>query len=155
MRFVKESVIRASPERVFAFHERPDALKLLVPPWESARVIETAQISEVGARAIVETRVLGPITIRWIAQHTAYNPPHSFEDIQIRGPFSSWRHRHSIEPLGEAVLLRDEIIYEPPLGFVGRLFAPWLVDRRLQRLFDYRHEVTRAWCESGRMKAEG
>jgi len=36
MRFTKESVIRATPERVFAFHELPDAFERLMPPWETS-----------------------------------------------------------------------------------------------------------------------
>jgi len=147
MRFVKESVIRATPERVFAFHEQENALELLLPPWESARVIKSAKISQVGERAIVETWILGPITVQWIAEHTLYERPHMFEDVQIKGPFRSWRHRHVIELHQNGATLRDEIDYEPPLGFVGRAFAPLLVERRLRRLFDYRHEVTREWCE--------
>ena len=147
MRFVKESVIRASPERVFAFHEQPDVLNLLLPPWERARVIQTAKISEVGTSAIIETSILGPIKTRWVAQHTVYDPPHVFEDVQVKGPFRSWRHRHIVEPHAEGAMLRDEIDYEPPLGFLGRAVAPLLVQRRLQKLFDYRHEVTRRWCE--------
>ena len=147
MRFVKESVMRASPERVFAFHEQPDVLNLLLPPWESARVIQTAKISEVGTNAIIETRILGPIKTRWVAQHTLYDPPHVFEDVQMKGPFRSWRHRHIVEAHAEGAILRDEIDYEPPLGFLGRALAPLLVERRLQKLFDYRHEVTRRWCE--------
>jgi ligand-binding SRPBCC domain-containing protein len=147
MRFVKESVIRASPERVFAFHEQPDALVLLLPPWESARVAQSAKISEVGAQAIVVTRVFGPIEVQWIAQHTAYEPPHMFEDIQIKGPFRSWRHRHFVEPHKDGATLRDEIDYEPPLGFLGRALAPFLIESRLRKLFDYRHQVTREWCE--------
>lgn len=147
MKFVKESVIRASPERVFGFHEQPDVLSLLIPPWESARVIQPAKISEVGTEAIVETKVFGPITARWVAQHTIYDPPHMFEDVQLKGPFRSWRHRHVVEPHADGAILRDEIDYEPPFGFLGRVVAPMLVQKRLQKLFDYRHEVTRRWCE--------
>lgn len=150
MQFVKESVIRATPERVFAFHEQPDALVLLLPPWESARVVQPAKISEVGSRAIVETTILGPITMRWVAEHTLYDPPRLFEDIQIKGPFRSWRHRHIVESHADEALLRDQIDYEPPFGFIGRAFAPLMVERRLQKLFDYRHEVTRQRCEDGK-----
>jgi ligand-binding SRPBCC domain-containing protein len=147
MRFVKDSIIRASPERVFGFHEQPDVLTMLLPPWESARVIQAAKISEVGSQAIVETRVFGPIKMRWIAEHTVYYPPHMFEDIQVKGPFRSWRHRHTIESNVNGALLRDQIDYEVPLGFLGRAVATLLVERRLRKLFDYRHEVTRQWCE--------
>jgi ligand-binding SRPBCC domain-containing protein len=60
MRFVKESLIHARPERVFAFHEQPDALRLLTPPWERARVVQPALISAVGSRAIIEAPIFGP-----------------------------------------------------------------------------------------------
>ena len=147
MRFVKESVIRARPERVFAFHEQVQVLSLLIPPWESARVIQPAKISEVGTQAIIETKILGPIKVRWVAEHTVYDPPHVFEDVQVKGPFRSWRHRHLVDPHEDGAVLRDEIDYEPPLGFIGRAVAPLLIQRRLERLFAYRHEVTRRWCE--------
>ena len=152
MRFVKESVMRASPEQVFAFHELPDVLSLLMPPWESARVIQPAKISEVGTQAIIETKILGPIKVRWVAEHTVYDPPHMFEDVQVKGPFRDWRHRHLVESRADGAMLRDEIDYEPPLGFLGRAVAPLLVQRRLQKLFAYRHEVTRRWCEGKESK---
>jgi ligand-binding SRPBCC domain-containing protein len=147
MWFVKESVIAATPERVFAFHERPDALRRLMPPWERARIVEHAQTLEVGAVTIIETRLFGLYPVRWVAEHTAYDPPRMFEDVQVSGPFRSWRHRHLIEPHGDGALLRDEIEYEPPLGLAGKLAAPFLVTPRLKRLFEYRHAVTRIWCE--------
>jgi ligand-binding SRPBCC domain-containing protein len=146
MQFVKESVIRASPQRVFAFHEQADALKLLTPPWEDSRVIKPAQISAVGARAIIETKLFG-WRVRWIAEHTAYDPPRCFEDIQVQGPFRSWRHRHIVETHSDGALLRDEIDYTPPIGLLGRIAAPVMIEPRLRRLFAYRHQVTREWCE--------
>ena len=148
MQFVKQSVIRASPGRVFEFHEQPEALALLTPPWEKARVINPANIATVGSQAIVDVTVLGLFSMTWIAEHTAYDPPHYFEDIQIKGPFKSWRHRHIINPDPDGAVLRDEIEYEPPLGFIGRLLAPRVIEPRLQRMFDFRHEVTRRWCET-------
>jgi hypothetical protein len=150
MRFVKESLMRAAPERVFAFHELPDALARLTPPWESARVLRAAESLRPGSEAIIETRILGLFKTRWVARHTLYDPPRMFEDVQISGPFKSWRHRHLVEAHEVGALLRDEIDYEPPLGLLGRLSAPLLIEPRLRRLFDYRHRVTREWCELGK-----
>jgi hypothetical protein len=147
MNFVKESLIEAEPERVFAFHELPDALQRLTPPWEKARVIEPARDLQVGSTAIVETKLFGIFAVRWVARHTLYDPPRMFEDVQVRGPFKLWRHRHIVERHERGALLRDEIEYEPPLGFIGRAVAPVLILPRLRRLFDYRHGVTREWCE--------
>ena len=149
MKFVKESLIRASPERVFAFHELPDVFARLMPPWEKSRIIKSAPNLQPGATAIIETRILGLIPARWVARHTLYNPPRMFEDVQVKGPFRSWRHRHLIEPHAEGAVLRDDIEYEPPLGFVGIMAAPLIIEPRLRRLFEYRHKVTREWCEDG------
>lgn len=150
MNFVKESLIEAPPARVFAFHELPDALARLTPPWESARVIQPAQDLRVGSTAIVETRILGLIPSRWVARHTIYDPPRMFEDVQVSGPFRCWRHRHIVLPHERGAMLRDEIEYEPPLWFIGRLAAPLLIVPRLRRLFEYRHRITREWCEQSR-----
>ena len=148
MHFLKESLIHASAERVFAFHEQDNALELLLPPWETARVIQHPKISDNGSRAIIETNIIGPIKARWVAEHTIFQPPHLFEDVLIKGPFRSWRHRHTINAHPEGATLRDEIEYEPPLGTLGRMFAPLLIERRLGKLFEYRHQVTREWCEN-------
>ena len=148
MRFVKESVFKASPERVFAFHELPDAFERLMPPWEDATIIQKADISVIGSQAIFDTKILGLINVRWVAEHTAFEPQRMFEDTQVSGPFKSWRHRHIITPHAEGAVLRDEIEYEPPMWFLGALAAPFAVVPKLEKMFDFRHEVTRKWCES-------
>jgi ligand-binding SRPBCC domain-containing protein len=147
MLFVKESLIHAPPERVFAFHELPDAFARLMPPWEKSRIVEAAPNLLPGARAIVETRILGLFKARWVSRHTAYEPPSMFEDVQVEGPFHSWRHRHLFKPHALGTTLRDEIEYAPPLSFIGRAFAPVFIIPRLEKLFAYRHEITRQWCE--------
>lgn len=148
MNFTKESIIRAAPERVFAFHELPDALERLTPPWENVKIIQKADISETGARAIIEMKILGLFPAKWIAEHTRYEPPRMFEDIQISGPFKSWRHQHIIEPHEKGACLRDEIEFEPPFWIFGEIAAPFAIVPKLEKMFEYRHRVTKDWCES-------
>lgn len=147
MRFVKESIFKASPEELFAFHERPDAFELLVPPWENARIVQKADISDIGSQAIIETRLVGLIPVRWVAEHTAYDPPRMFEDVQISGPFKSWRHRHIVFPHPDGAVLRDEIEFEPPMWLLGRIAAPIAILPKIKKMFDYRHEVTKKMVE--------
>jgi ligand-binding SRPBCC domain-containing protein len=148
MRFVKESVIHAAPERVFAFHELPDAIERLIPPWENAKIIQKADISKIGSQAIIEQKIFGLIPSRWIAEHTRYEPPREFEDVQISGPFASWRHRHIVEPHEKGALLRDEIEFEPPFRIFGRIAAPLAILPKLEKMFEYRHKITKEYCES-------
>ncbi len=147
MKFVKESIIKAAPERVFAFHELPDAFERLVPPWENARIIQKADITQIGSRAIIEQKIFGLIPAKWVAEHTKYEPPRMFEDVQISGPFKSWRHQHIVLPHGEGAILRDEIEFEPPFSIFGTLAAPVFILPKIEKMFAYRHEVTRKWCE--------
>lgn len=142
MHFVHESVIEASVEEVFAFHERPDAFQLLLPPWEKAQVVQPPRSLQVGTVVKVRTRV-GPLWIDVIAEHVAYEKNQRFEDVMLRGPFAKWHHMHLFLPAARGCTLRDQIEFEPPLGALGRLAAPLAVVPRLKRMFEYRHEVTR------------
>lgn len=147
-RFVKESVIHAPPERVFQFHELPNAFAMLQPPWENVEIVQMADVSKVGSRAIIDQTLFGFIKKRWVAEITAYDPPRMFEDIQVSGPFRHWRHRHIVEPHADGSILRDDIEYALPVPIFGPLAASISVIPRLDKMFDFRHRVTKEWCEN-------
>lgn len=148
MKFVKESRIAASPETVFAFHESAGALERLTPPWEKVRLIEGGDSLRPGSRVVLETR-LGPFPLRWVAEHTEYEPGRMFADTQKSGPFASWYHRHLFLDDGAGgTILRDEVDYEPPMGALGRFFGGEFVARKLEKMFNYRHEATKRIVES-------
>ncbi len=148
MRFVKESVIHASAETVFAFHEAPDAFERLQPPWQKTEILQPPTSLEVGTRVVLRVKV-GPFWQRMVAEHIAYEPGKMFADRMIEGPFSKWVHKHVVTPRGPSeCVLTDDIEYELPLGAVGRVFGGRFARRSLERLFDYRHRVTRVACES-------
>jgi ligand-binding SRPBCC domain-containing protein len=148
MHFVMESRIAATPEAVFRFHEGPDALRELIPPWENMKVVESSGSLRPGSKVVLQGH-LGWLPIRWVAIHTEYEPPHLFADRQESGPFASWYHRHRFLDDGQGgTILRDEVEYRPPLGALGRWLGGWLIRRKLQRMFAYRHETTRRLTES-------
>ena len=49
----------------------------------------------------------------------------------------------------KGTILRDEVEYKAPLGWIGRFLGGWLIRRKLDRMFAYRHETTRRMIESG------
>lgn len=144
MNFTARSVIPTTPERLFAFHELPDVMDRLMPPWERAEILERAADLRPGSRAVARIRVAPLISLRLESLHTFYDPPRRFEDQQVRGPFRKWHHRHIVEPHPDGAVLIDDIEFEPPFGILARPF----VMRRLRRLFDYRHRVTRDYFTS-------
>ncbi len=140
--FIKESVIDASPEKVFAFHESPAALKQLIPPWEKMKIHESAGSLKPGSKVVLRGQV-GFFPIEWHAIHTEYDPPHLFADQQESGPFAYWYHRHRCISDGQGgTILRDEVEHALPMGHIGQLFGDWLIRRKLEAMFAYRHETT-------------
>jgi ligand-binding SRPBCC domain-containing protein len=146
--FVKESRIAAPPTVVFAFHEEPDALRRLVPPWERVEIVEPARSLRPGSRALLRLAT-GPFRIDWLVEFTGYERDRLFVDRMVKGPFSSWIHRHRFEEDGSGgTILRDEVEYSGPFGPVVEFLTRRSTESRLRRMFDYRHEVTRRACES-------
>jgi ligand-binding SRPBCC domain-containing protein len=142
MQFVKESVIEASVEEVFAFHERPDALALLQPPWEPTQIVRPPKSLAVGTVVELRTRV-GPLWMTIVAEHVAYEKNRRFEDVMKRGPFARWHHKHLFIEDDAGCRLRDEVEFEAPFGPLGGLIAPLAIVPRLRRMFEFRHAVTR------------
>ena len=141
--FVASSRIPASAEAVFDWHEALGAFERLTPPWERVRVVR----HEGGIRDGAQVSLLvgpAPFSLRWDLEHRDYQHGRSFTDLQTRGPFRFWKHVHRMIPEGpDACVLDDTIEYELPLGRVGWLVGRLFVERKLRRLFAYRHDITR------------
>ena len=142
MKFVYESEIAASAERVFAFHERPDAFALLLPPWQRVEVITPPSSLAVGTRVELRMRLFG-VWVDYEAEHVAYEPGRMFADVQLKGPFHSWLHTHVVSPTGaHSCKLSDQIELELRGGLLGRIGEP-VARRQLAKLFAHRHAITR------------
>ena len=147
--FVKESRIAAPPGEVFAFHESPDALERLIPPWEHVKRIMVLGLDP-PRRSRLLRMMVGPFPLDWVAEHTEYEPGRLFADRQVHGPFAYWYHRHIFLDDGDGgTILRDEVDYRPPLGTLGDWLGGRFVETKLRKMFDYRHETTRRIVESG------
>lgn len=141
--FERQSEIDVPVEDLFAWHARPGAFERLAPPWERLEILEPSDGIEVGARVVLRMG-LGPLRLRWVAEHTAYEPPHLFQDVQRSGPFALWEHTHRFEALADGrSRLIDSIRYAlaPPL--LGQLFGGAFTRARLDRTFAFRHARTR------------
>jgi len=147
MRFLKETVFPVSADTLWAFHERKDAFELLVPPWQKMEVIQPPASLEVGTKVILRAK-LGPLWKNVVAEHIGYDREQmTFTDTLLEGPFAKWIHRHVVTAKGDKEsLLTDDLEYELPLGPLGKLFGGWYARRELERLFAFRHEVTRKVC---------
>jgi hypothetical protein len=145
MHFERTLDVDAPLEVLWAFHERPDALTALSPPWERIEVLEPPRSLEVGTRVVLRAWI-GPVPTTIESEHIEYERGRLFADRMVRGPFRSFVHHHRFSARGGGARLVDSIELELPGGALGRRIGGPIALRRLERLFDYRHQVTRAAC---------
>ncbi|HJM66117.1 MAG TPA: TIGR01777 family oxidoreductase, partial [Candidatus Thalassarchaeaceae archaeon] len=61
-----------------------------------------------------------------------------FADRMIRGPFKRWEHTHRLKEENGTTIVRDEVSYDVPFGFLGRLFGSRYVRTMVTRMFTSR-----------------
>ena len=77
------------------------------------------------------------LPVTWRTRIDEYNPPSSFLDVQISGPYRRWSHRHTFTEVPGGTQMNDRVEYEFPFGPLGSLAHRLLVRRTLDRIFDY------------------
>jgi uncharacterized protein len=142
--FVKRTEMPVSSDELFAWYERPGAFERLNPPFDPVEIEERVGGLEVGSRTVIRTKV-GPVTQRWVAEHTAYEKGRLFRDEMRSGPFEKWVHSHRFQPVSkDSSVLEDEIAYTLPMGVLGSLFGGGFAKGKLDAVMRYRHAVTKA-----------
>lgn len=144
--FMKEYVIEKSTwiarpiSTVFPFFSAAENLAKITPPELGFRIRSALPILMRTGTLIDYTIVLFGFPLRWRTEITNWNPPHSFEDTQLRGPYAKWVHSHSFVEERGGTTIHDRVVYALPFGPLGRLAHP-IISRQLRRIFDYRESV--------------
>jgi ligand-binding SRPBCC domain-containing protein len=147
--FSRSVEIAAPVAVVWAFHERPDALQRLIPPWQRVELVSSSEPGlQAGKRVVLRQRV-GPAWVTMRAVHVAYEEGRMFADRVTGGPFNYWLHRHLLEPMEDGgCRLTDEIEYALRGGAPARWVAGGWFRGELAKMFAFRHEVTKRECEA-------
>jgi ligand-binding SRPBCC domain-containing protein len=98
-------------------------------------------------------------TVTWRARHfglwwtltskiTEVHAPATFVDVQVEGPFRTFRHRHTFSAVADGTLMVDEWEHEAPFGPLG-----WLADRLvlasyMRRLLEIRNAAIKREAET-------
>ncbi|TWU23080.1 Epimerase family protein [Novipirellula galeiformis] len=145
-RYQVTTPLAVTVEDAFAYHQRRGALQRLIPPWESVAIESSDDSLSVGSRVVLTAKIAG-LPLRWVAEHTEYDPPHRFADTQVSGPFASWDHQHEFRNLdptasGNLSSLTDTVEYQLPAGALGNGVGNAMARKKLESMFAYRHRIT-------------
>lgn len=149
--------------QVFAFFSNPENLPRLMPPETETR-IERLQLAQpprspdqnttstqpvAGVGSIITTSFRPfpflPWRREWIAAITEFEWNHHFADVQKKGPFQQWHHRHEFMPEARedlmGTLVRDLIEYEVGFGPLGALANSLFIAHQMRHTFAERQKT--------------
>jgi ligand-binding SRPBCC domain-containing protein len=151
--------------KVFAFFCDPNNLPRIMPPATKTRLeqvrliapspdlMPSSQTAGVGTVIVSSFRLFPflPFRAQWIARITEFEWNRYFADVQQKGPFKSWHHRHEfLADTREGVsgtLVRDEVEYEIGFGPLGSLANALFVESQMRQVFALRQESLPALLE--------
>jgi ligand-binding SRPBCC domain-containing protein len=134
----RSQVIPRPVSEVFAFFAEPRNLEVLTTDYLRIRIVPPAR-AEMQGGALIDYRLrLFGLPFRWRSLIEDLEPGRRFVDVQVRGPYASWRHLHEFGEVSGGTLVRDSVLYALPMGPLGRLAHALFVRRTLERIFDYR-----------------
>ena len=122
---------------MFAFFADPRNLLRLAPPSAGLRLCTERTTLAAGAVLDFRVRWLG-VPLRWRSYIREYDPPYRFVDVQVRGPWARWEHRHRFLEDHDGTVVEDRVTYRLPLGALGRLAHTAVVERQLRQAWAYR-----------------
>lgn len=147
-------------ERVFAFFSDPENLPRVMPAASGTRIVRLDRIPPPAQSSGAATNQAGPGTVivtsfrlfpflplraQWIARITEFEWNHHFADVQQKGPFKRWHHRHEFRAETHngvsGTIVCDLIEYEVGFGPLGALADLLLVAPQMRSTFAQRQQI--------------
>jgi uncharacterized protein YbjT (DUF2867 family)/ligand-binding SRPBCC domain-containing protein len=139
-----EMLVDYPMDQVFAFFVKPENLGRVTPSSLDFELLSTDTQMREGLQIDYRVRPLLGIPLNWRSLIAEYDPPRGFRDIQLKGPYRRWDHRHSFVALGNRTQVSDDVEYSLPLGPFGRLAHAAIVRGQLEEIFRHRARTIRA-----------
>ncbi|MEO7113990.1 MAG: SRPBCC family protein [Polyangiaceae bacterium] len=139
----RELLIPRPRSELFAFFSDAANLEKLTPTSMSFK-IKTPQPIAMHSRTLIdyEIRLFG-VPMKWRTLIDVWQPEEKFVDLQLRGPYTLWRHTHTFEEVSAGTMVRDRVEYALPLGPLGSIAHAIFVRRQLETIFDFRAKTMR------------
>jgi NADH dehydrogenase len=137
-RLTTAQVVARPIDEVFGFFAKPANLGRITPPGMGFTRLSDDLEMRTGLEIDYTITPLLGIPMGWRTRIEGFDPPHSFADIQVRGPYRRWEHRHTFTEVDGGTLIRDEVTYELPLGPLGAIAHRLAVRSQLLEIFRHR-----------------
>lgn len=136
----RKTIIKRNINEVFEFFSKAENLNKITPPDLGFKIITLPAEMKKGT-LINYTISLNGIPFKWLTEITDWNPPFSFEDTQLKGPYVKWVHKHIFEEMNGNTLMTDNVQYISPGGIFEFIPHNLFVKNKVEAIFDYRQKI--------------
>jgi ligand-binding SRPBCC domain-containing protein len=140
--FEKSTILKASCEHVFAFHESPKNISKIAPSSLHVHEVACDDSAVTGGIFRIRASQFG-IPIHWVGQWDQVEKPSLLVDTSLASPFAIWRHSHIFAPHPEGCLMTDRVEHRLKGGFLGAMVSRFLLPMFFAAMFHARHVATR------------
>ena len=146
-KLVFESWVSRPRVEVFDFFCNEKNLETITPKSLQFHVLKksTPQI-QVGTLIDYRLKIHG-IPVMWRTLISAFERNHLFIDEQLKGPYAKWHHTHTFSDLAGGTLISDEVIFKPPMGWLGRLVTSSFIESDVKGIFAFRTQTIKKLFE--------
>ncbi len=138
---IRETILNGSIEEVFNFFCKAENLDKITPPILGFRIITPLPV-EMKKGTLIDYKIkLNGIPFNWHTEITKWDPPHSFEDTQLKGPYKMWVHEHKFIERNNKTFMTDTVRYISPGGVFEFIPHNLFVKKKVNLIFDYRQKI--------------
>lgn len=139
-RLEQEQFIPRGRDEVFAFFSDATNLQQLTPGFLRFSILTPGSTPiQTGTNIDYRLRILG-VPCRWRSRIEDFDAPHHFVDVQVKGPYQYWHHRHEFRSVERGTVMVDRVEYSLPWSILGTIAHAVFVRRMLARIFDFRRQ---------------
>ena len=135
-----EQIIKTDINTLWNFISDPSNLKKITPT-NLGFMIENSSHNVLTEGMIIGYNITPALNIntKWVTEISHVKHKEVIVDQQIYGPYKLWHHQHIFQVIDDhSVSMIDIITYALPFGIIGDIANYIFVQKKINKIFDYR-----------------
>jgi ligand-binding SRPBCC domain-containing protein len=149
---IRKQFLPINIDEAWDFFSSPKNLAVITPKRLNFEILSDTGNGKMFQGQIIQYKitVLPLVRMFWETEITDVQELKSFTDIQRRGPYAHWLHKHNFKSVDGGIETVDELEYALPLGPLGIFANSLFVRREVEQIFDYRFRVLENHFKKGK-----
>lgn len=129
-----------SIDEAWDFFSSPYNLSKITPDDMEFKILSSNLNSIIYSNMIIDYQIkpMLKIPMHWKTKITKVIPKVQFTDVQLKGPYKTWEHTHTFIEHNNGLIIRDQVNYELPFGFLGKIIHALIIRKRIEYIFNFR-----------------